>query len=66
MLSCSFRNDKIHSGDSFESGHTLLCYLCQTLFNKPMLNKRSCLAAALGVTELITAIALILITLCCA
>jgi hypothetical protein len=31
-----------------------------------LLNKRSCLAAALGVTEFMTAITMILVTLCCA
>jgi hypothetical protein len=31
-----------------------------------MLNKSSCLAAALGVTEFITSIAMVLVTHCCA
>jgi hypothetical protein len=30
-----------------------------------LLNKRSCLGAAFGVTEFTTAIAMILVTLCC-
>jgi hypothetical protein len=31
-----------------------------------LLNKKPCLAAALGVTEFITSITMILVTLCCA
>ncbi len=43
----------------------------ELLFNKlrpdaGLLNTRSCLAAALGATEFMTVIAMILVTLCCA
>ncbi len=43
----------------------------ELLFNKlkpeaGLLNKKSCLAAALGATEFITVIVMILVTLCCA
>jgi hypothetical protein len=43
----------------------------ELLFNKPdseagLLNKGTCLAAALGMAEFITEIEVILVTLCCA
>ncbi len=63
---------QINNCHSCESGHTLLCYLCHTqMLNKPtsdasLLNKSSCLVAALGVAKLIAIIYLNLVTLCCA
>jgi hypothetical protein len=72
MLSCSFRCDMIHNCRSYDFGHTLLyCISLTWMFNKPtseggLLNERSCIAAALGVTKFTNARGMISVTLCCA
>ncbi len=59
VLSSSFKCDRIHNSYCYHSGHTLLCCLSETYkFNKQsseagLLNKSSCLAAALGGPKLL-------------